>query len=187
VDDNQIDEYEISPFTMFIKPVSYGSKIYTHIFEIEDEFLSPFKPIEIIQKSCEYFGATFKGKQEGSTLLTGVTHKVPIVIDPMNLIYFFPTTSPKRPECIWIAHDHVIKHQRHSPTETVVTFQNRKTYTFPISFNSFENQILRTAFLRTKMMQRMEMLEKKSFYLMNRPQYMEAMERGGGYKPFKKD
>jgi competence protein ComK len=182
----QIEEYEINPFTMFIKPVSYGSKLFTQIFEIEDEFLSPYKPIEIIEKSCEYFGATFKGKKEGSTLLTGVTHKVPIVIDSMNFIYFFPTTSPNRPECIWISPDHILRHQRHSPTETFVTFQNKKSHIFPVSYNSFKNQLMRTAYLRSKMMQRMEMLERKSFYLMNRPHYMEASEKQDGYTPFKK-
>ncbi|SFA79665.1 MULTISPECIES: competence protein ComK [unclassified Bacillus (in: firmicutes)] len=176
-----IEEYEINPFTMFIRPVTYGSKIYSEIVEVQDEFLSPFKPLDIIENSCEYFGATFKGKKEGSTLLTGVTHKVPIVIDSMNHLYFFPTTSPNRPDCIWIAHDHVISHQRHNPTETLVVFQNKKSYIFPISYNSFENQLMRTAFLRTKMLQRIDMLERKSFYLMNRNHKMEASERQDHY------
>ena len=34
----QIEEYEINPFTMFIKPSVYGSKIYSEIFEVEDNF-----------------------------------------------------------------------------------------------------------------------------------------------------
>jgi hypothetical protein len=40
-----IEEYEINPCTMMIMPMEYGSKVYSRIIEIDDEYLSPFKPI----------------------------------------------------------------------------------------------------------------------------------------------
>lgn len=168
--------YEVNPCTMFIKPEIYGSKIYSQIVEIEDELLSPFKPTEIIKRSCEYFGNTFEGRQKGSKLLMGITHKVPIVIDSTNLMYFFPTTSPVRPECIWISHENVLRHRRFSSNQTLVTFQNKQSYLFPISYTSFENQLLRTALLRTKLMQRIDSMERKTFYLKQRPTFLEASE-----------
>ena len=89
-----IEEYEINPQTMAIFPVEYGSKIYSKILEEDDEVLSPFKPLDIIKKSCQYFGASFDGRREGTRELIGITHKAPIVIDTNTSIYFFPTTSP---------------------------------------------------------------------------------------------
>lgn len=47
-----IEEYEINPCTMMITPTSYGSKTYSQIIELKDEFLYPFRPIDIIKKSC---------------------------------------------------------------------------------------------------------------------------------------
>jgi competence protein ComK len=178
---NQIGEYEINPYTMFIRPLPYGSKMYSQIFEIEDEFTSPFKPIDIIKKSCEYFSSSFEGRKDGTKQLIGITHKVPIAIDPTNFIYFFPTTSPTRSECIWVSHEHVLNYRRLAPNQTEVTFQNKQSYTFQISYSSFENQLLRTALLRTKLMQRIGQTERKSFYLMNRPKMLEASEKTHEY------
>lgn len=178
---DQIEEYEINPYTMFIQPLEYGSKLYTQIYEMEDEFTSPLKPIEIIKNSCEYFSSSFEGRKNGTKQLIGITHKVPIAIDPTNFIYFFPTTSPSRPDCIWVSHEHVLKFSRVAPNETEVTFQNKQSFKFPISYSSFENQLFRTAFLRTKLMQRIGQTERRSIYMMNRPK-LEASEKRRDYK-----
>lgn len=177
----QIEEYEINPCTMFIKPFVYGSKVYSQVYEMDEEFISPFKPLEIIKKSCEYFGSSYEGRKDGTRQLIGITHKVPIVIDSTNFIYFFPTTSPNRPECIWISHEHVLHHSKTANDDTLVTFQNKQSFPIPVSFSSFENQLLRTALLRTKLMQRIEQMERKSFYFLNRPRQLEASERKPNY------
>jgi competence protein ComK len=178
---NQIEEYEVNPYTMFIKPLVYGSKMYSQIVEIEDEFTSPFKPIEIIKKSCEYFSSSYEGRKNGTKQLIGITHKVPVAIDPSNFIYFFPTTSPNRSECIWVSHEHVLNYRRLAANQTEVTFQNKQSFIFPISYSSFENQLLRTALLRTKLMQRIGQTDRKSFYIMNRSKTLEASEKANEY------
>lgn len=178
--ERQIEEYEVNPYTMFIKPVIYGSKVYSQIYELEDEYLSPFKPLDIIKKSCEYFSSSFEGRKEGTKQLIGVTHKVPIVIDPTNFIYFFPTTSPTRPECIWISHEHILNHHPVDSRQTMVIFQNKQSFTLPISASSFENQMLRTALLKSRLMQRIGQTERKSFYL-NRSRIIEASEASRQY------
>lgn len=172
----QIEEYEVNPFTMFVKPIAYGSKIYSEIFEVEDEFLSPFKPLDIIKNSCEYYGSDYEGRRNGTKQLVGYAHKIPIAIDPTNRIFFFPTTSPSRQECIWISHEHVKDYARISPQETLIHFNNNQSFTFPISCSTIISQLERTAYLRTKLMQRIEYNEKKSFYLLQRPKAMEASE-----------
>ncbi|MDF2787029.1 MAG: transcriptional regulator [Neobacillus sp.] len=172
----QIEEYEVNPFTMFIKPIAYGSKIYSEIFEVEDEFLSPFKPLDIIRNSCEYYGSDYEGRRNGTKLLVGYAHKIPIAIDPTNRIFFFPTTSPSRQECIWISHEHVKDYERVNPQETLILFNNNQSFKFPVSCSSIISQLERTAYLRTKLMQRIEYNEKKSFYLLQRPKSMEASE-----------
>jgi competence protein ComK len=172
----QIEEYEVNPFTMVVKPIAYGSKIYSEIFEVEDEFLSPFKPLDIIKNSCEYYGSDYEGRRNGTKQLVGYAHKIPIAIDPTNRIFFFPTTSPSRQECIWISHEHVKDYDRINPQETLIHFNNNQSFTFPISGSTIISQLERTAYLRTKLMQRIEYNEKKSFYLLQRPKAMEASE-----------
>lgn len=179
--ERQIEEYEVNPYTMFIKPVIYGSKVYSEIYELEDEYLSPFKPLDIIKKSCEYFSSSFEGRKDGTKQLIGITHKVPIVIDPTNFIYFFPTTSPTRSECIWISHEHIMDYHRIDSRQTRVIFQNKQSFILPVSRSSFSNQMLRTALLKTTLMQRSGQMERKSFYLMNRAKIIEASEPSREY------
>ncbi|WP_254782349.1 competence protein ComK [Bacillus sp. OK048] len=172
----QIEEYEVNPFTMFIKPIVYGSKIYSEIFEVEDKFLSPFKPLDIIKNSCEYYGSDYEGRRNGTKRLVGYAHKIPITIDPTNRLFFFPTTSPNSQECIWISQEHVKKCIRTNPQETLILFNNNQSYTFPVSCRSIMTQLERAAHLSTKLMQRIEYNERKSFYLLQRPKAMEASE-----------
>ena len=119
-----IENYEITPFTCFIKSIVYGSKIYSHVVETNDEFISPFKPKVIINQSCEYFGSSYEGRKGGTRRLIGVTHKAPIIIDQTNPIFFFPTTSPISDDCIWIAHHHVIDYKKKDSKLVQVYFRN---------------------------------------------------------------
>lgn len=169
-----IEEYEINPFTMIILPQEYGSRTISKIIELEDEYLSPFKPMEIMKKSCSYFGSSYEGRKESSRLLTGITHKIPIIVDPISSIYFMPTCSPTNPDCIWVSHEHVLFHKKVDSHRTQVTFRNKVSLTLPVSHHSFENQLLRTSLLRTKFMQRMKEAERKAFYLLNGPKYSDT-------------
>jgi competence protein ComK len=177
----QIEEYEVNPFTMLIKPIAYGSKIYSQIVEVDDEFLSPFKPLDIIKNSCEYYGCDYEGRRNGTRQLVGYAHKIPIAIDPTNRIFFFPTASPDRQECIWISHEHVENHDRINLQETIILFKNKQSFKIPVSCRSIITQMERTAYLRTKLMQRIEYNERKAFYLVQRPKPMEASENSFEY------
>ncbi|EGP9038072.1 competence protein ComK, partial [Listeria monocytogenes] len=47
------------------------------------------------------------GRKEGTKHLIGVTHKPPIIIDPVTSTYVFPTVAPSSTECIWIFPQHI--------------------------------------------------------------------------------
>jgi competence protein ComK len=156
------EEYEVNPLTYAVVPLQYGSKLFSQIYQLDQELYSPFKPLEIIKKSCRLFGASYEGRKEGSRQLIGITHKIPITMDSTNLMYYFPTTSPNNPQCSWISHEHVMHYDRIDSTSTLVTFRNKKSLVISISVYSFQNQMLRTAFLRTKLMQRIDGFDRKS-------------------------
>ncbi len=156
------EEYEVNPLTYAIVPLPYGSKLFSQIYQLDEELYSPLKPLDIIKMSCRLFGSGYEGRKEGSRQLIGITHKIPITIDATNMMYFFPTTSPNNPQCSWISHEHVLHYDRIDSTSTLVTFRNKKSLVIPISVYSFQNQMLRTALLRTKLMQRIDGFDRKS-------------------------
>ncbi|MBN8199051.1 MULTISPECIES: competence protein ComK [Bacillaceae] len=177
-----IEEYEVNPNTMIIKPLSYGLKVYSQIWELDDEVTSPFKPVDIIKSSCRYFGSSYEGRKEGTRQLTGITHKAPITIDPTNFIYFFPTASPNNLECIWIALDHINYFKRAENAHTQVVFKNKQSFIIPVSYTTLNNQVLRTALLKTTLIRRIEDSERKALYFVNGSKIMNASERTGAYQ-----
>ncbi|MFE8696312.1 competence protein ComK [Cytobacillus sp. FJAT-53684] len=177
-----IDEYEINPNTMMIMPLEYGSKVYSQIWELEDELVSPFKPSVIIKKGCTFFGSSFEGRKEGTRQLTGITHKAPITIDPTNFIYFFPTTSANNSQCIWISPEHIQYYRRADAGQTEVRFKNQQCVTIPVSYTSFNNQVLRTALLKTTLISRIEESERKALYFYSGRKNLNASERSRTYR-----
>lgn len=177
----KIREYVANTCTMYIEPVEYSNKVYSHIVEVAETFLSPFKPLQNIKNSSEYYGVDYEGRRKGTRLLIDYSRRLPIVIEPINKIYAFCTGSPSDPNSIWIFPAHVKDYRRVSARETLVIFRNNHSRIFPVSYSSFNTQILRTSYLETKLMQRVEFNKKKEFYLLHGPQSSKASESNEFY------
>ena len=159
------EDYEISPFTFAIVPVEYGSKTYSKIIEFDEEILVPFKPSAIVKTSCDYFGADYPGRCNSTKVLLGISHKVPISLEPGNRLFFFPTTSPAKESCIWLSYEHIISRKKIDSTKTQINFRNKQSIVVPVSYSIIENQMLRTAMLKSKLLQTLAETERKTNYL----------------------
>lgn len=157
------NDYEINRSTMAILPHIEGEKLSSIVIEAEREFNVRKKPIDLIEKSCIYYGSSYEGRKHGTKKLMGVTHKPPIAIDPASSIYFFPTTSSTRSQCAWLSHANIFEYKQAEYDNTEVVFIGGKTVILPISVSSFENQLFRTSHLRTILSSRIE----KEQYKMN--------------------
>ena len=96
--------YEINSKTLAIVPV--GENL-TNVLEEDNEFMVNMNSMKIIEKSCEYFGSSYVGRHTGTKVLTGISHKSPIIIEESTNMIYFPTTSPRLIGCIWIALDKI--------------------------------------------------------------------------------
>ena len=72
-----MNSYEINEDTIALIPYNNMTKVY----EKDDSFLVNKDANKIIEDSCEYFGSSYDGRKKGTTSLTGITHKVPIIIE----------------------------------------------------------------------------------------------------------
>ncbi|ETI68682.1 competence protein ComK [Neobacillus vireti] len=177
-----IEDYEVNSRTMFIVPVKYGSKVYSKIYEVEDVFLCPLSPLEIIKKSCNYFGVDYESRRKGSRNIIGNKRKLPIVIELTNQLIFFPTLSPYSKECIWIASEHVKDYQRIGPQEAIILFYNKQTHRFPVPCSTIEAQMLKTSLLKTELLKRIEHNEKRLNYILSRTKLPQALETTSQYE-----
>lgn len=177
----KIENYVINSCTMFIIPVKFGSKIYSKIYEVEDVFLCPLKPFDIIKHSCQYFGGDYESKRKGSRSIVGNKRKLPIVIEVTNHLFMFPTLSPNSKECIWISYEHVKDFHRTGPLEASILFYNKETHRFPVSCSTIEIQLFKTSFLKNMLMQRIENNNRKYFYFLDRAKIPTASEGSQKY------
>ncbi|HLR52639.1 MAG TPA: competence protein ComK [Candidatus Avamphibacillus sp.] len=141
--------YEITPLTMAVL-VYHDKKGNTGawVLEEKEEYYIDIPPSKFIDQACKYYGASLKGRQEGTRNIYGITHKAPISIDPSSGMYFFPTASPVNSNCSWIAHSHIKHVNQLKNKETEVIFRNGRKVSLQVSYGSIMNQIQRTAQFR---------------------------------------
>ena len=77
-------------------------------------------------------------------------------------------------------------YQRIDKKHTEVVFSNKQVIEVPISYRSFENQMLRTALLRTKMEQRSNLSWNTTLFTETRYSEVEALEQRSQYDVFSK-
>lgn len=153
--------YEINPHTMIILPKKTGEEVFSEIHEIGSCFISKFTPFEIIKTNCKFFGSSYEGRKDGTKHLIGITHKPPIIIDAMNFIYTFPTTSPNKNDCSWIFPQHIQEYTPNALSQTIIQFTNHRNIQLDISTASFNNQMARTSMLHMKISQKIRKMEKE--------------------------
>ncbi|MHC1990685.1 competence protein ComK [Bacillus safensis] len=167
ISETPLDSYVINQTTMAVLSVEEGKRVYSKVIERETSFYVELKPLQIIERSCRFFGSSYAGRKAGTYEVTGISHKPPIVIDSSNHLYFFPTYSSNRPQCGWISHKYIHTFQESSLGDTVVTFTNEQTIKLDVSYKSFESQVHRTAYLRTKFQDRLDVgLPKKQEFML---------------------
>ena len=130
---------EISSKTCALK---YKNKNECIIIEGNNEITVEMSLQQFINYNCEYYGSSFEGRIKGAKHALGMKYKLPIVIEESREIVFFPTTSYNSDRCSWIALNNISTYES-CDSSTIVTFTSGQKYTFKISFESFENQMLR--------------------------------------------
>ncbi len=139
-----LSTYIIDERTMIILPKVTPSQLCSIVREEDDEFIVLQTPTEIVAHSCYFYGVNYKGRISSTEALTGVTHKPPIAVSPQDTLFFFPTISSSRYDCIWISHNHVKEVHKVSEKKVRVSFFNHDSFTLDISMRSFKNQLHRT-------------------------------------------
>jgi len=143
--------YEINRNTMALIPINDDQ---TKIIERNRIFIINENIMNIIKNSCEYFGSSYLGRKEGTKKLTGITHKSPIIIEESNNLIYFPTESPRLNSCSWIGFNNIKNYINNNGKATII-FDNDKVLDLNISYNSLDNQVLRSSKLDSVLRKRL--------------------------------
>ena len=133
------EKYEINSSTCALIP---NDDFSTRIIETQNIINIPYSTSNIIEYSCAYYGSSFKGRLNGSKCALGSKYKLPIIIEESREIIFFPTTSYESNNCAWISLKNISDYKKEA-NRVKVLFQNNTFIDLNISYESFENQVLR--------------------------------------------
>ena len=149
----KFNSYYINKGTCAILPVGKGC---SKIIEIDNEFIVNKSVKNIIDDSCKYFGSSYQGRFEGSKKILNMNYKLPIVVEEFNNVIFFPTSSPRFSECIWISLSNVKSYLKDENICKIV-FIGGAELSLDISYYSLENQIFRASLLDSLLRKRINM------------------------------
>lgn len=144
-------EYEVNRGTLAIMPNENASSL---VYEDDERFLVHQTPFQIMEDSCKYFGSTYEGRKDSAKAILGAEYKVPVIVEDMDNLIVFPTTSPKADDCIWISLKRVKNFEKVDSINTKVIFDNNKEIIVPVSYRTLENQISRASRLDFMMRKR---------------------------------
>ena len=141
-----LKEYEINSSTVAIVPIDDNS---SKIYEEEEEYIVNKNSNKIIEYNCKFYGSSYKGRCEGTKFLTGIKSKYPIIIEESRNIIFFPTSSIRSNNNIWLSLNK-IKSYNKDKVGSLITFNNDKKIELAISLYSLDNQFCRANLLKAK-------------------------------------
>lgn len=101
-----MDEYEITSSTLMLE---YHDEDKTKVYEFSDCFIVNQNILNIIENSCNFYGSNFDGRVEASKKILSTNIKVPIVVEDIKKIIFFPTKASYRVGCKWLAFNNIDK------------------------------------------------------------------------------
>lgn len=139
----KISFYYVNKGTCMIMPVDNNT---SRVVELDNTFLVEKSVHSIIEDSCIYFGSTYNGRFIGSKKILNMNYKLPIVIEEFNSLIFFPTSSPRFKDCIWISLNNISKYLKNENGSSIV-FNNDLEFNLDISYYSLENQVFRATLL----------------------------------------
>ena len=142
--------YEINESTQFIKPIDTKCCL---IYEEEEKYEISNSSNNIIKYNCSFYGSSYIGRCEGTKCLTGIKSKFPIIIEESRKIIFFPTSSIRTKDAIWISLNQ-IKDIKKDNNKSIIIFKNGFNIKLPISYYSLKNQYCGAIMLKAKLYER---------------------------------
>lgn len=149
----RLNSYYINKATCAIIPVE---KNISKVIEGNQIFFVNKSTTSIVDDSCKYFGSSYKGRVAGSKKILNMNYKLPIIIEEFNNIIFFPTSSPRYDDCVWLSLDNISSYQK-VDIHSKVIFNCGMEFELENSYYSLENQVFRATMLESLIRKRKNM------------------------------
>ena len=129
--------YEINTGTMCLMQLKNGN---TKVMERNKSYEVFSNIHKIVDESCRSFGSSLSGRLAGTTKLTGIRYKAPVILSEELSIILLPTGSTRGEICHWLSL-YSIKEYTDEAQGSVVELINGEKIHLKISKFVLQNQI----------------------------------------------
>lgn len=147
----------ISHETLVLEPFFSESRLGTKIYEGNQTFIVPVKPLHCVFRSCRHYGGSFKSASNNSKLILHNRQKLPIVVTyggglPLVAI---PMMSPKSNQNTWILF-HAIVNYEATENGCLIHLKYNKSIELTVSLATVQRQISLATVLHTECINRFQ-------------------------------
>ena len=135
-----MNNYIINKETLLIIP--YGKR-KSKVFEYDRNFIINEATGNIIKNSCLFFGSSLEGRREAVKYILNVDMKVPILVEDIKNMIFFPVSNCINKNSIWISYQNLLKYYKFNEFSTVLYFKSNKEIKIDVKYNLIDNQVIR--------------------------------------------
>lgn len=96
--------------------------------------------LKFIKRSCSYYGHSYNIQRQFIIDTFNYYIKTPIVLSEYDMLIFFPTTTPKSKECIWISYNNIERYVKENDY-TKIYFKGGKILNISASYTTIDSQI----------------------------------------------
>ncbi|PLT29793.1 competence protein ComK [Peribacillus deserti] len=127
----------------------------SRVIQGTDTFLVRQKPLDIIDDSMLYYGASdLQGGIRAARYSLGNISMCPVSVCSQLDLYWFPLFSPKNEKCIWLSHSHVLKPDKLSPSTTRVNLRFGHSFELDMKISRFKEKYSRATDLKYTIQER---------------------------------
>ncbi|SFC80469.1 competence protein ComK [Bacillus sp. OV322] len=124
------------------------SNWYSKVMEGKHIFYVAMPPYRIVEESIIYYGSSMSGAIKSSHSILGNIKMSPIPINLKQDIYWFPSVSMKRDDCVWLAHHHIDEVNKLSPKRTLILLKYGHSVILDVKEQTIKERVSRTAHLQ---------------------------------------
>ncbi len=138
-------EYIINKNTLVIIPLDDKS---SRVIEVKKEFIVYKSVLNIIKKSCIFYGSSYNGRVSGSKYMLNKSSKIPVIISEINNLIVFPTKSPRNEKCCWFLLSNIKYYNKININQTIIKFSCGRSLKIGVSYRIIDNQVLQSSRLK---------------------------------------
>ncbi|MBO0589489.1 competence protein ComK [Sporosarcina sp. E16_8] len=136
-----LTNYVITYSTILFLPRYESGNLFTTVLDNSSPFVVELEPTALIDLSLKYYGSSLRGAGDGANMILGKGKMYPVIVNEKLDLYWFPSKSPLKCDCIWFALHHIEETIELPNKRTQIIFSDGSTITIAISKMSFDKKI----------------------------------------------